>query len=115
MRALKLHIKRIFEDFEKERPSARRSVSRKLYCPPVGLPDFRSYMDVLKWIKTNTQNAKGTALTFEFEGEEVKISTHGKAYYSKRAGAPDLSFEENTAFMKLLYNFKHLILDAQKG
>ncbi len=112
--ALIIHIKQIFKEFDEDRPSKRR-VRTNMVTPATGLPQFRSYMDVMEWFKTNTLNSKGKPLTFEFENEEVKISLKGKAYYNKRDTTPDLSFEENQAFLKLLFNYKHLIEKAIKG
>ncbi len=112
--ALLAHIEKIYKDFEEDRPSKRR-VRSNLVSGEWVIPNFRSFMDVMEWMKTNTKNKKGTALTFDFEGEEVKISLKGKAYYSKRDTTPDLSFEDNGRLFKLLYNYKHLIQNAMEG
>jgi len=109
--ALMAHIEKIYKEFEEDRPSKRRTRTN-MVTSGTEIPSFRSFMDVMAYLKTNTKNIKGNPLTFDFEGEEVKISLKGKAYYSKRDNTPDLSFEDNGRFCKLLYNYKHLLQDA---
>ncbi len=112
--SLIVHIKQIFKEFEEDRPSKRR-VRTNMVTPDAGLPTFRSYMDVKEWFMTNTVDQHGKPLTFTHDGEEIKISLKGKPYYSRRDGTPDLSFEENQVFLKLLFNYKYLLEAAITG
>ncbi len=112
--ALIAHIDKIYDEFEADRPSKRRTRTN-IVTNGDTIPEFRSFMDVMNYVKTNTLNKQGKALTFDFEGDEVKISLQGKAYYSRRDNTPDLSFEDNSRFFKLLYNYKHLMVDAYNG
>ena len=109
--ALIAHIEKIYKEFEEDRPSKRRSRTNTVLNGDA-IPQFRSFMDVMEYLKTHTKNKSGGALTFEFNNEEVKMSTKGKAYYSQRDNTPDLSFEDNGQLMKLLFNYRHLLTSA---
>jgi len=113
--ALIQHIRNIYSDFEKERPSKKNRTPRNFVIPDKGIPEFRSYMDVREFLLTKTIDSKGKALTFNFEDKIVKISTKGVPYWANKNGTPDLSFTDAGRFFKTLYNYKFLLEEAIQG
>ncbi len=113
--ALIQHIKNIYTDFENERPSKKSRVRTNTVVPSGEIPQFRSYMDVREFLLTNTKNAKGKQLMFEFEGSVVGISTYGKPYWAKKDSMADLTFDEAGRLYKTLFNYKFILEEALAG